>query len=189
LRLSGISKSHSARIRSGTTFHFKYCEKRAVVESEIKLHSSNLQSKKIYQKTKYPEVNQVVLEFFKKCSDKNIPISGPLLQAKAKLVAERLGFSEFQASNGWLESFHQRNCINNKILSGEAADANVGLADQWKSQIPDITGVQCDSNLGTGGGGGGWGCDTKVIPISDFLSPDLIYRTDAIRSVRVYCII
>ena len=114
-------------------------KKRAVVESEIKLHSSNLQSKKICQKTKYPEVNQVVLEFFKKCSDKNIPISGPLLQAKAKLVAERLGFSEFQASNGWLESFHQRNCINNKILSGEAADANVGLADQWKSQIPDIT--------------------------------------------------
>jgi hypothetical protein len=35
----------------------------------------------------------------------NIPVTGPMLQAKARETAQRLHVKNLQASNGWLESF------------------------------------------------------------------------------------
>jgi len=36
---------------------------------------------------------------------KNIPISGPIIQTKAHEIAEQMSVTEFKASNGRLESY------------------------------------------------------------------------------------
>lgn len=42
---------------------------------------------------------------------RTLPVSGPLLQEKAKEVATMLHLDAFKASNGWLESFRRRHGI------------------------------------------------------------------------------
>jgi hypothetical protein len=51
----------------------------------------------------------------------DISIAGPMLQTKAKEIAQRLHAKNFQASNRWLESFRTRHSINFRFLFGESA--------------------------------------------------------------------
>ena len=46
-----------------------------------------------------------MLEWFRMARSKNIPVSGPMLQAKAVAVAEQMQLENFKASSGWLEKF------------------------------------------------------------------------------------
>lgn len=122
----GVSKSTVANI-------FKAKEK------ILNAFEQNCSSKrKRVCETKNDELNSKVLEFFVKCRSKNIPVSGPMLQEKAKIISESLNVHEFKASNGWLESFRQRNNIQCKLLSGESADANVEVSEDWKRKIPSL---------------------------------------------------
>ena len=45
-----------------------------------------------------------------------------MLQEKAKFFADSLGFAEFAASDGWLNSFRTRHNITHQTLSGEALE-------------------------------------------------------------------
>ena len=69
------------------------------------------------KKTEIEKVNEATLTFFLKCRAINIPVSGPMLHTKAKEIAQRLSADDFQASNGWLESFRKRQNINFCVLS------------------------------------------------------------------------
>jgi len=55
--------------------------------------------------TNNDDLNDAVSKWFKLERQRNIPVSGPMIQEEAKLIAAKLGDSEFKASNGWLESF------------------------------------------------------------------------------------
>jgi DNA-binding XRE family transcriptional regulator len=61
-------------------------------------------------KTENEEVNNIILEFFIKCRAQNIPVTGPMLQAKAAEIALSLQIEKFTASNGWLEAFRHTLC-------------------------------------------------------------------------------
>ena len=82
------------------------------------------------RKTENEEVNNIMLEFFIKC---NIPVTGPMLQAKAAEIASSLPTEKFSASNGWLEAFWHRNNINFRALCGESANVDKEAADDWKN--------------------------------------------------------
>ncbi|XP_067139408.1 jerky protein homolog isoform X3 [Centruroides vittatus] len=73
------------------------------------------------RKRKQPneEVNKYVWEWFQKASATHIPISGPLIQEKAREFAEFLNISSFRASNGWLDSFRKRHNIVFRSVDGE----------------------------------------------------------------------
>ncbi|GBN88251.1 hypothetical protein AVEN_218247-1 [Araneus ventricosus] len=60
---------------------------------------------------KYVDINEAVLEWFKTARAKKIPVSGPMIQHKAKELADALGIENFSASNGWLDIFRTRNNI------------------------------------------------------------------------------
>jgi len=49
-------------------------------------------------------INKIVLEWFNHVRNKNVPVSGPIIQAKALEVAREIECDDFKASNGWLES-------------------------------------------------------------------------------------
>ena len=72
------------------------------------------------KKSKYADVNECVLKWFKQMRDKNISISGPLIQAKADVFANSLGMNDFKASSGWLHNFKKANEIVFKNVCGES---------------------------------------------------------------------
>ena len=45
-----------------------------------------------------------------------------MLQKEAKIVAEKMGNTDFKASNGWRPSFKKRHNIKQFAVSGETAD-------------------------------------------------------------------
>src|SRR5215472_2424997 len=63
--------------------------------------------KRKMRKTENEEVNNIILEFFIKCRAQNIPVTGPMLQAKAAEIASSLQIEKFTTSNGWLEASEQ----------------------------------------------------------------------------------
>ena len=69
---------------------------------------------------------------------KNIPVTGPMLQKKAKRANEELGDATFKTSNGWLDRFKKRYNITSKVISGEAGGVSEETAASWKERLPSI---------------------------------------------------
>jgi hypothetical protein len=65
----------------------------------------------------------------------SILITGTMLQGKASEIAQRLHIENFQASNGWLESFTTRHDINFRFLSGESGAVDMPAVEDWKSKL------------------------------------------------------
>ncbi|ELU05436.1 hypothetical protein CAPTEDRAFT_46694, partial [Capitella teleta] len=73
--------------------------------------------------------------WFKAARTKNIPLSGPILCAKASKLAADLGHEKFEASNGWLSRFKDRHQIVFRVISGESANVNQESVDTWHSNL------------------------------------------------------
>ena len=69
---------------------------------------------------RFQNIDSAMLEWFRMARSKNIPVSGPMLQAKAVAVAEKMQLENFKASNGWLEKFKTRYKIKGMTVSGES---------------------------------------------------------------------
>ncbi|GBN22456.1 hypothetical protein AVEN_212686-1, partial [Araneus ventricosus] len=85
---------------------------------------------------KYVDINEAVLEWFKTVRAKKIPVSGSMIQHKAKELADALLIENFPASNGWLDRFRIRNNITFQSLCGEAADVDPSLCEDWQERLP-----------------------------------------------------
>ena len=69
---------------------------------------------------------------------KGVPVSRRLPQSKALIFSLELSEDNFMTSNGWLESFQTRHNICCAALSGEAADVNPTVVDNWKERLETI---------------------------------------------------
>uniref|UniRef100_A0A1B6KQS9 HTH CENPB-type domain-containing protein n=1 Tax=Graphocephala atropunctata TaxID=36148 RepID=A0A1B6KQS9_9HEMI len=85
-----------------------------------------------------PAVDNCVLKWFKQARDKKIPLSGPLIRAKAEQFAKELGKKNFKASTGWLDGFKDRNKITFKAVCGESGAVNQQEANQWKQDLEEM---------------------------------------------------
>lgn len=72
----------------------------------------------------HAELNDKVYEWFSAVTAKSMPISGRILQEKARYIAMQLGHDDFTATNGWLHSFQKRHGINSSVLSGQGAEVS-----------------------------------------------------------------
>ncbi|GBM14938.1 hypothetical protein AVEN_11472-1, partial [Araneus ventricosus] len=81
---------------------------------------------------KYVDINEAVLEWFKTVRAKKIPVSGPMIQHKAKELADPLGIENFSVSNLWMDRFRIRNNITCRSLCGEAADVDPSSCEGWQ---------------------------------------------------------
>ncbi|XP_063622089.1 tigger transposable element-derived protein 4-like isoform X1 [Cydia splendana] len=77
-------------------------------------------SAKKLKKPQYEDLDQAMLSWFYRQRQNNMPVSGPIMKAKAKKIAEQLGLTTFKASEGWLGKFKQRHHINYYKMNGEA---------------------------------------------------------------------
>ncbi|GBN06097.1 Tigger transposable element-derived protein 4 [Araneus ventricosus] len=85
---------------------------------------------------KYVDINEALLEWFKTVRAKKIPVSRPMIQHKAKELADALGIENFSAIDGWLDRFRIRNNITFRSLCGETADVDPSLCEHWQERLP-----------------------------------------------------
>ncbi|GBN68953.1 hypothetical protein AVEN_216878-1 [Araneus ventricosus] len=75
---------------------------------------------------------------FVNARSRNLSISGPIWQAQAKDIEEKLGKTDFHASNGWLESFRKRHGLSFKALCGEVREVSEETVNTWFKKIEKL---------------------------------------------------
>lgn len=85
------------------------------------------------------DLNDRVYEWFCSARSKNIPISGKLIQEKALTIALEMNNDDFMASNGWLQKFQARHNIKCTILSGESAEVDPDVVEDWSKRLANIS--------------------------------------------------
>ena len=82
------------------------------------------------------DVNKAVYEWYCLARQRNIPISGPLLQEEALQIVKTIDpETKFKASNGWLESFKRRHNLKQMTISGECADVQEETVAGWIERL------------------------------------------------------
>uniref|UniRef100_A0A8C4RRF5 Tigger transposable element-derived protein 4 n=1 Tax=Erpetoichthys calabaricus TaxID=27687 RepID=A0A8C4RRF5_ERPCA len=107
-------------------------------EKILKLYSEkSCGHQKRMRECEYPVIEQCVLKWFVQARDRNVPIDGKLLQAKAEEFAKELGHSEFKASNGWLDKFKKRHgIVFNRLCANQVL---LTMTANWfQSTLPSI---------------------------------------------------
>lgn len=84
-------------------------------------------------------LDERVFTWFSAARGRKIPISGVLVQEIAKKVANNLNLPDFKASNGWLEAFRKRHFISFRALSGESAELDKEIVENWRLVLNYIT--------------------------------------------------
>ena len=79
----------------------------------------------------YTDVEDALLLWFKQARSQGVPVSGPILQIKARELAATLGHNEYRCSSGWLERFKVRRGITFRRMSGEAASVTNDMTADW----------------------------------------------------------
>lgn len=82
----------------------------------------------------FEQVEKATHKWFMDVRARSIPVSGPMLQAKAKDFAFILNVEGFTASGGWLQRFKGRYDIVGKVISGESEAANVESIKKWLNE-------------------------------------------------------
>lgn len=84
---------------------------------------------------KYDDVEEVLLAWYKVQRNKQIPISGPILQEQANNVAKKLGKLNFQCSSSWVQRFRSRHNIVLGKMNVASAAVPVDVSDDWLDYI------------------------------------------------------
>ena len=82
------------------------------------------------------QLDEKVYEWFVTQRSKNIPISGPLLQERARQISLQLGGASagtFKGSNGWLQKFRTRHGIKHRAICRESATVDPVTVDDRKA--------------------------------------------------------
>lgn len=138
----------------------------------LQMHQSNVSQyrKRKFNEKHYFQLNSKVIEFFNACRSKNIPISGPILQASALKIATDLGLPDFRASNGWLDSFRKSHQIVFKNISGESADVNIDVIDNWFKLLTGLCSGYSPENI--------FNADETALFYKQIPSKTLHYKTE-----------
>ena len=77
--------------------------------------------------------------WFSKQRKEGVPVSGPLLIARAKILKEEMKItSDITFSQGWLRSFKQRHGIRQLSISGEKRSADADAATVFKNTFANV---------------------------------------------------
>ena len=95
-------------------------------------------SRKRSHGTRYQDVYNAVYEWYRLARERLVPVSGPMLQAEALLLAKELKNESFKASNGWLQSFKQRHNIVQLVVSGESGYVREDTVEAWMERLTTL---------------------------------------------------
>lgn len=72
-------------------------------------------SRKRQREATFADVDEALLIWFKHARDMNVPLSGPIVKAKAEKLAADLSHNGWNCSDGWLSRWKQRHNISYKV--------------------------------------------------------------------------
>ncbi|XP_033761525.1 tigger transposable element-derived protein 4-like [Pecten maximus] len=81
------------------------------------------------------DVETALSTWFTDARARDIPITGPILEGKAKDLASHMKKEDFTPTSGWLSRWKQRNGITYKRICGEKRDADITAADNWITTV------------------------------------------------------
>ncbi|KAF0729976.1 Uncharacterized protein FWK35_00029960, partial [Aphis craccivora] len=111
----------------------KQHENLSVKELMVKFNCGKTQKRVV--SVGYEQTERDLYRWFINCRSKSLPISEPIIQTEATKLAEKLGISDFKASNGWLDRFKRRHNIICKQINEEANDVNQDTVENWKRKL------------------------------------------------------
>ena len=83
----------------------------------------------------YEDLEEVLLKWIGQARSLNMPLGGPIILEKANNFAQKLGYSTFKCSTGWLERFKVRYNITFKKICGESGKVTSEMTAEWTSTI------------------------------------------------------
>lgn len=134
---SGEKKEDLAKrlgLKSASTLCTILAQKASLREKFASLSKHDQIHRKTAKMETRKDVEEAVLLWFREARRRNVPISGPVIQAKAEEFGQRLGYKEFKASNGWLNRFKHRHSIVCRAICGESASVDDEIVDDWAAQ-------------------------------------------------------
>ena len=109
-------------------------------DSIFDIYESNMsvRSRKRSRGSEFSDVNEALHKWYLLAVSRNMYPMGPQLCEKAKDIAERLGFPNFKASNGWLDRWKKRYNVKKMKINAEAGDVSGETIDSWKERLPEL---------------------------------------------------
>lgn len=105
----------------------------------LKQFDSSSPSRKRHRSGAHTQVEEALFKWFQEKRAQNVPLSGPVLMTKAEDFAKRLGDISFNPNTGWLERFKTRHSIVSRSISGESAEVNADLENNWlTTKLPTL---------------------------------------------------
>jgi hypothetical protein len=152
IRIIECRKQGSSQRELATKFKCSKGQVQRIIEKQDDIQKewnefSAPKDRKRKRQGKFEDVECKTLEWFREVTAKNIPVSGTLLQEKARAIARDLSVEEFTASNGWLQRFRQRNNIVFRQICGESADVDQCVVADWKERLPLLLAKHSAKNI------------------------------------------
>ena len=76
-------------------------------------------------------MDAALLQQFTQARNNGVPVSGPLLLAKADLLAAALGDSSFKATGGFIDRWKAHHGITFKKICGEERTVSLEVTENW----------------------------------------------------------
>lgn len=101
----------------------------------IKWQTNDNPNRKRQRTGKDADVEAALKTWFTSSRGRDVPLSGPLLQEKAKDLAKTMNKPDFKPTSGWFCRWKERNAIVYKRVHGEKKDADEPAAERWITDV------------------------------------------------------
>ena len=97
-------------------------------------NANNFREKSSY----YPQIEEAMIIWVDQQISRDLILSRPIIQEKAKEFAVLFDIDNFSASGGWLNNFKRRNNLHSYKISGEAGSAPINEISQMRMELQEI---------------------------------------------------
>ena len=87
---------------------------------------------------KFSAIESDLIKWIAEMNSKGVIVNSVAIKEKAKKIADMKNFSEFKASNGWLQKFNKRNGCGSIRVHGEEKTVCEKTVQEWKEKLKSI---------------------------------------------------
>lgn len=106
---------------------------------------TEMAKRKTMKNAKNPDLDKVMIDWFKQRRSENVPLTGPMIIAQAKRYHQEMGLNTpCEYTTGWLDKFKKRHGIRQIRIYGEKISADYEAADLF---VDDLAKIIQEENL------------------------------------------
>ncbi|CAI2177099.1 11026_t:CDS:2 [Funneliformis geosporum] len=106
---------------------------------QLSINTTLLNENNFHEKlSNFPQIGEAVSIWVNQQISRNLILSGPIIQEKAKEFAILFNINSFLASGGWLNNFKHRNNLHTVKISGEAGSTSINEISQMRVELQEV---------------------------------------------------